>query len=175
MIRIRRSLGLVVVIQVVDHLPDEVDPEAPRTPLLDPGIYRRNFGGLGVEGLDIDVDQLEVDAVVSALDTEGDAIAAALIVADHVGEELLDHEVDAECGFLVDLLAVHECLQKREDLADGLDLTPKLRADRRHSSIPPVDATRPLRPRRSTGTICCVVADRHSTTESSNVQTFRTA
>jgi hypothetical protein len=32
-----------------------------------------------------------------------------------------------------------------------------LPSDRRHSSVPPVDATKPLRPHRSTNTIYCVV------------------
>ena len=83
-----------------------------------------------------------MDAVIAALDTEGDPIAAAFVVADHVGEQLLHHEVDAERGLLVDLLTVREGLQKREDFADSLDLAPKLSADRRHSSNPPVDATK---------------------------------
>jgi hypothetical protein len=78
-----------------------------------------------------------VEPIVLALDADGDVIATALVVANHVGEELLDDEVDAERGLLVDLLAVRERLQKGENLADRLDLAPELPADRCHSSKPP--------------------------------------
>ena len=88
----------------------------------------------------------EMDAVVPALEADGDAVTAALVVPNHVGEEFLDHEVDAEGGFVVDLVDPDEGIQKREDLLEGADLAPELPIDRGHSSNPPLidDLTAPV-------------------------------
>lgn len=91
-----------------------------------------------------------MDEIISAFDTDNYSIAAALVVADHVGKQFLNHEVDTESGLFVDFLTDYKGLQERKDVPDGLDFAPKIPADRCHSSIPPVDATKPLRPHRST-------------------------
>ena len=81
-----------------------------------------------VEGLDIGVDELELNVVVLALDADGDRLTAALVVADHVGEELLDHQIDTKRGPFVDLVAARESIQEREDLGQRRDLAPELHA-----------------------------------------------
>ena len=59
--------GLVGVVEVVDHLSHEVDAEASRAPLFDPGVDRWYLGGGGIEGFDVGVDQLEMELIILAL------------------------------------------------------------------------------------------------------------
>ena len=50
--------------------------------------------------------------LVIVIETEGHGVGAAEIVAHHVGEQLFDHEVDAEGGSGVELVVVRESLHR---------------------------------------------------------------
>src|SRR5262249_36027044 len=119
----------VLVIDVVDHLPEDVDPEAARRPSLEREIDAGLRSGTGVEGgrrggrgcerraPEVGGPALGVAGLPPHPEKEG---RAAPLVLDLVREELFDDELHGEEVLLRDVRSGEEPLDEVEDLREGI-------------------------------------------------------